>query len=93
MIASNTALALGLKDQRNVISQLRVYSTQISQARVAVSGAIGGGLTWQKTVMYGVGSAWDFSNALGPNMGPAFLSGVVGLSALPVIGVPNHRLP
>ena len=94
IIASNVALGLGLKDQRNVINQLKVVSTQVSQIRVAVSGAVGGGLSWGgKTIIYSSGSPLDFSNALEPNINPVyFLGGVAGLAALPV-GVSNHRWP
>lgn len=92
IIASNVALAMGLKDQRNVISQLNVVSTQISQVRVAISGAVGGGLSFGKeTITYGAKSIFDFSNALGPDLRPHyFLGGTLGLTIMPV-GIANHR--
>lgn len=94
IIASNTALGLGLTDQRNVLKALTVNSTQVSQIRVGISGAIGGGLRFaNKSLTYGTGSWLDFSNALGPNLRPNyFIGGVLGLTVLPV-GISHHYLP
>jgi RHS repeat-associated protein len=94
IIASNAALGLGLSDQRDVINQLTVNSTQVSQIRVGISGAISGGLKFSdRGIIYGTGSRLDFSNALGPNLRPSyFLGGVLGLTALPV-GIANHYWP
>ncbi len=93
IIASNTTLQLGLMDQRNVVSQLRVGSTQISQIRVLLSGGIGAGLS-RGQITYGAGSMWDFSNFLGPNLNlKYFAGGAVGTAFLPFVGMPNHHPP
>jgi len=94
IIASNAALGLGLLDQRSVLSQLTVGSTQVNQIRVALSGAIGGGLSFgNKTITYGTGSMWDFSNALGLNINPKnLLGGSIGLGIAP-FGISQHRWP
>jgi len=94
IIAANVALNLGLSDHRTVLSSLTVGSSQISQLRAVVTGAIGGGLQFSnKTLVYGTGSAWDFSGFLAPNLNPKyFLGGAVGTAALPV-GIQNHYWP
>ncbi|HSA31334.1 MAG TPA: RHS repeat-associated core domain-containing protein [Candidatus Omnitrophota bacterium] len=90
IIASNVALNLGLRDQRNVLSSLTVGSSQVSQIRTFVSGAIGG--LNSRHVLYKTGM-WDFSGFLAPNLNPKhFLGGAVGTAVLPV-GIQNHYWP
>lgn len=65
--------------------------TQISQVRVYLSGAIGGGLG-APNITYTYGNVFDFSNALGPNLWPpALIGGSVGLGLLP-LGVGSHHM-
>jgi hypothetical protein len=94
IIASNVALSLGMRGHQNIINKLTVGSTQISQIRVAVSGAIAGGLRFSnESIRYGSGSHWDFSGFLGPDLRyKYFLGGAVGLTILPV-GIKNHEYP
>ncbi len=90
IIASNAALNLGLRGQRDVLKHLTVGSTQVSQARVLLSGAIGG--LDSKHILYKTG-VWDFSNFLAPNLNlDSFTGGVVGTAILPV-GIQNHYWP
>ncbi len=91
MIASNTALQLGLLNQRSVISHLNVASSQISQVRVLLSGAAAG--LPRAQITYGAGSVFDFSNFLGPNMNPKyFAGGAIGAGIFPV-GASHHYYP
>jgi hypothetical protein len=90
IIASNVALSLGLTDQRHVLSQLTVGSTQISQVRFAISGAIGG--LDSRHLLYKTGM-WDFSAFLAPHLNPInFSGGIAGAAILPV-GIQNHYWP
>ncbi len=90
IIASNVALNLGLRDQRQVLSSLTVGSTQVSQVRVLFSGATAG--LNSKHVLYKTGM-WDFSAFLGPHLNPRnFAAGSIGTAVLP-LGIENHYWP
>jgi len=89
IIAGNTLLNLGIRDQRNVIEQAVFRNTQISRTRANLSGAMAG--LNSKHVFYG-SRYFDPSNVGGPNLSEPlkFLSGIPGLY-LP-FGVEHHGI-
>ena len=87
IIASNALVNLGLRGQRNVVTDASFHNTQISAPRAYLSAAFAG-----SHAIYG-SRYFDFSNALGPNLTDPlkFLSGIPGLLYLPY-GVKHHGL-
>lgn len=90
IIIGNTMLNLGLRDQRDIVSEAIFFNTQISEPRARISAAMAG--VQGKHVAYH-SRHFDFSNALGPNFTdpPKLLTGAVGLMYLP-LGMKHHGI-
>lgn len=90
IIAANTLVNLGLRNERSVVRTAIFHNTQITSTRAYLSAALAG--INAPNITYG-SRYFDFSNALGPNLREPmkFISGLAGLTYLP-LGMENHGI-